>query len=513
MRLMGKGHRRMSRPYSRDCDSGRRGVTVWLAGCIALLAWTWAPAVTMAADADSSAVADTTGALQDSLRTGPDASGDSLSARPPSRPAQAVEDDREAEAGWVARDTSGFHLEIGARTDITNESYYEDAFVDTTFLGRRLVDTPEQRYASVLAAMLTGTRGARAAQYQLQSEVSYGDLLQRGYAGLHWRSPLGPGWSLHLGPSAEYRHDRTFSRKLEEWRAALVGRARKSFDDGLTGAEIGLRGDLLRASGPGADFLLDRNSAGVSAGLDHLGVLGSEWRIAYALTGRSFPDSAERDHLEHLWEGRYRWASSNGGPAVTLEGLGSRRVTMREVPTSRDNFWDAELSLEARLGGTSHWPVVMRVGGERFHYDLEDSTLFFDYDVVRAQAVLRWEPDVHWALSAGPRAEALGADLNPGEGYQEIAAAIAAEYLGAGSWWSVEPVAGWRDYDETPAAGPGTPPLHSSYAFYELNLIADQPLPGRFRLRVLAALRWESHVDAAQDARSVYVTSELRWAP
>jgi hypothetical protein len=63
-------------------------------------------------------------------------------------------------------DTLGFRLETGATTDITSEYYYEDAFIDTTFLGRRLVDTPEARYAGALYATLNGTRGERDAQRQ-----------------------------------------------------------------------------------------------------------------------------------------------------------------------------------------------------------------------------------------------------------------------------------------------------------------------------------------------------------
>jgi signal transduction histidine kinase len=44
-------------------------------------------------------------------------------------------------------DSVRVHIEDGAGVDVTNEQFYEDAFVDTTFLGRKLVGTPEARVA------------------------------------------------------------------------------------------------------------------------------------------------------------------------------------------------------------------------------------------------------------------------------------------------------------------------------------------------------------------------------
>ena len=410
-------------------------------------------------------------------------------------------------------DTSRVLLELGARADVTNESYYEDAFIDTTFLGRKLVNTPEQRYAGVLVSTWNGTRGFRASRYMLLTELEAGDLLQRGYASLQWKSKVGEDWAVHLDPTFEYRHDRTFDRDLDELRASLSSRVRRDFSDATTGAELGLRGDLLRSSGDGSEFLLDRNSLGLSGALDHLGLLGDEWRLGYSLTGRAFPDSSERNHLEHGWEGRVHWVGAGARPSLTIETNATRRSTFEVASTSRDNYWSADGDLDARFSGFGHWPFTFGLGGELFHYDLEDSTLFFDYGILRARAALRWEPDGGWSLALGPRGEILDARLSPGERYQEIGAAFEAERLGAGSWWSADLSSGWRDYDSTPAAGPHTPPLHSSFAFEELELTADQPLARHVKLRLLAVLRWEQHVDPTQDAGSLYLTSELRWVP
>ena len=52
--------------------------------------------------------------------------------------------------------------------------------------------------------------------------------------------------------------------------------------------------------------------------------------------------------------------------------------------------------------------------------------------------------------------------------------------------------------------------LHSSYAFYEIDLLADQALPGSLRLRAYVDARLESHVDHTQDARSLYFSLDLR---
>jgi hypothetical protein len=405
-------------------------------------------------------------------------------------------------------DTMGVQAYVGTRADVTNESYYEDAFVDTTFLGRRLVGTPEERYAAVLAATLAGTRNDRETRYRLQAEIDAGDRLQRGYAGLHWRGPLAADWTGSWDPTLEFRNDRTFDRDLREWRAAFGGRVRRSLQDDLTGLEIGMRTDLLRTQGDGAAFLPDRQTAGVSAALDHFGLHGDEWRIGYRLVGRAFPDSADRDHLEHLWEGRWKSAGARGW-WLAMDASGTRRLTIREVPTTRDNYWIAMGAIESRSDLTTAWGIGARVEGEATQYDVEDSTVYFDYQVARGRVELRYEPKPGWSVAIGPRAEALFARLDPGEGYQEASVQLDLEVLASGSWWNVAPSAGWRDYDESEQADPLTPAVHSSYAFYGLDLVADQSLGLGLRIRALTALRWEQHVDPAEDATSVYVTVEL----
>jgi hypothetical protein len=440
----------------------------------------------------------------DRLTTPSDAGGLAADSLAVSQPSPAT-----APAVRAARDTSRLRVEFGARSDLTNESYYEEAFVDTTFLGRRLVDTPEHRSAAVISAVLAGTRGDRAAQYRLQGDAVVGNLLQRGSLWLAWRGAPGLSWAWSLDPRVEYRRDRTLGRDLEEWRARVGARLRRAFGDDFTHAELGARGDLLRTGGVDI-FLLDRQTGSLALALDHFGLVGDEWRLAYRLAGRVFPDSSERDHLEHVWEGRRKvvW----DGRWLSLDATGTRRVTVDEVASSRDNFWNGAATLEARAEIAGPWSLGARAEGELTRYDLEDSTLFFDYEVVRGQLGLRHERGVRWSVAAGPRFETLMARLNPGERYREFGGVLEIEFLGTGSWWSVTPAAGWRDYDRVPAAGAGTPALHSSFAYYEIGGIADQTLAGALRLRALVAVRWERHLDPTQDARSLLVSSELLWA-
>jgi hypothetical protein len=406
-------------------------------------------------------------------------------------------------------DTVGVRVEAGAGTDITNELYYEDAFIDTTFLGRQRVNTPETRYAGMLYTAVQGTRGERRAAYQLQNELSIGDKVQRDALNMSWRDDLAPGWRAVLNPSLEWRHDRTFERDQEEWRGSVRGRVRRSFADDATIAELGAGGDFVRTSGQGSEFLLDRNAARVSIALDHLGLLGDEWRLGYGLTARVFPDSSMRDHLEHGWEGRWRHAFA-AGHSLTLETNGLRRQTTRIVPTSRDNYWEESACIDGEWRATEWWSARLRLEGEALQYDLEDSTVFFDYQIARAGLGPRYESEGRWSLSAGPRAEILSSRLNPSESYREVGGAVEFEVLGSRALWSVTPAAGWRAYDQSPTAAASVS-LHSSYAFYELDLLADQALVDRLRVRVSTSLRYELHTDASQDAGSIYLSMQLRW--
>ncbi len=406
------------------------------------------------------------------------------------------------------RDSTAVHLEIGASTDYTAEQFYEDTFVDSISLGRRLVSSPESRVAGVLLASFSGTRSARRTSWAVQNELGIGDRLQRDALGGTWRTSL-PNWRLSLAPRLEYRRDRTFDRDLEEWRGAFHGRARRAIGDASTAAEFGLGGDFLRTAGSGAEFLPDRNSGRASFALDHAGFSAAEWRAGYSVAARQFPDSTTRDHLEHGWEVRWKRTLSSGH-SWWLETEGVRRVTVDPAPTSRDNFWSGEAAMEGELRFGERAALKGRVEAEAMRYDLEDSSGFFDYRVLRARLAPRIER-TNWNASAGPRVEALFSDREPAEEYREIGGSAEWEYFGGSSWWSIAPSGGWREYASERVADPFlAPPLHSSYAYYEISILGDQPLPGATRLRLSATGRYEAHADSRQDARGLYFSVDVR---
>ena len=402
-------------------------------------------------------------------------------------------------------DSLRVRAELGANTDYTNELFYEDTFDSTAFTGRHLVDSPETRYAGVLFTRLTGTRGRRTTGFELQNELSLGDLLSRDELIFSLRSQPTSRWTIFALPQAEYRRDRTFGRDLEEWRASAALRARRALDDGATFAELGGRGDLLTASGSGAEYILDRTAGTVLAALERAPLWGLQWRIDYAFTGRVFADSTDRNHYEHTVDGQMRFDGPGGRPLL-IEAGADRRTTMAQAVTSRDNFWQERGALDGEIGLGGAWSLKGRVDGAAIQYDVQDSTLYFDYQELVARLAPRW---THGATSIalGPRLDALFAPLDPTESYQEIAGVGEFESIGLGAWWNVIPVAGWRDYDEPP---PGAVGLHSSYSFLELNLLADQSLPGALRMRLYVNGRLESHIDHAQDARSLYFSVDLR---
>ena len=419
----------------------------------------------------------------------------------------AADDDADASNSAPARivpDSVRVRVEIGASTDATNEQFFEETYVDTVLLGRRLVSTPETRNAGILLTRVFGARRNGTLAYDVQNFVSLGSRLSQEMLTATWAHDVTQEWRYVLLPRFEYRHDRTFDRDLEEWRGALSGRLRRSFADRTLFTELTGQGEVLESSGFGSDLLLDRRTVQIGLGIDRLPFQDAEWRLAYRLAARAFPDSAVRDHWEHGWEGRWKRYSS-AGHSLLLESDLERRQTRRIAPTSRDNFWNGGGAVETDLRWRESWVLRTRVGAEAMHYDVEDDLLFFDYQILRARLGPRFEHRA-WTVALESRAEALRARRNTTERYREAGGATELEYLGSRSWWSVTPAAGWRDYDDDPDDAP----LHSSFAFYEIAAAGDQSLIAGLRVRLFLNGRLEYHVDKAQDARSLYFSLDVR---
>lgn len=407
-----------------------------------------------------------------------------------------------------AGDSLRVRFEIGLSGEVTNERYYE-TFDDSTFR-REPVDDPERRYGGVALLRLDGARHGGSTWFQVTNELLAGDRLTRNVLGALWRSDLTPEDRLSVDPRLEYRRDRTLGRDLDEWRATVAARFRHQFLESFRSLDVALRGELLRADGAGAQYLLDRQAGGVAAGFEQIGITGPEWRLGYRFTARRFPDSTARDHYEHGWEGRLRSDPASSW-SWQVETSGERRVTIALAPTSRDNFWQERVDLEVERRGEGVVGLRARLEGEALQYDLPDSSLYFDYRTARLAAGPRFGGDRGWALWAAPRVEALFAPWNPGEEYVEGAVQLELESFAGRAWWSVTPAAGWRSYRDDPvAAALGLEDLRSSYAFAELAAHGDQPLPGALRLRLNANARLEAHADESQDAASLYFSLDVR---
>jgi hypothetical protein len=406
-------------------------------------------------------------------------------------------------------DTLGVRFEIGAASDVTNEYYYEydDAVVDSTFLTRQ-ISSPETRVAGVFLAAMAGTRGQRATRYALQNELRLGDKLKSNTLSMSWYDDFAPVWRLSVLPVVEYRKDQTFERDLEEWRGSLASRLRHDFGDGTTFGEARIRGEFLRTSGSGANYIRDRNSGQIGVAIDHLALFGHEWRLGYKLTARQFPDTTERDHFEHGFEARWRLGTP-GGHTIALEADAQRRVTIHPVPTSGDNFWEQWVRGETSLRLSESWTFNTRAEFEGFQYDVQDTAIYFNYNVGRVRLGPRFDRLASWSVSFGPAGEILRSALNPAESYQEIGGYLEVEFLGLGGWWSVSPNAGWRAYEEG-AGDAADLGVHSSFAYYELSLFGDQRLPGGMRLRAVATARTEPHTDSIDNATSLYFSVDVR---
>lgn len=359
-------------------------------------------------------------------------------------------------------------------------------------------------------AALHGTRAQGRVGYVLQNDLSLGDRIQSGSLGLRWRQSLGPDWLLNAAPHLEYRRDRTFGRDLEQWRGRATMRLRRTLADGATFADLGTRGEFLRTRGPSAAFIPDREVGGASAALEHAALLGGEWRAGYNFVARAFPDSSERDHFEHGWQGSWRTEAENGS-SLWLETEGERRRTWRYAPTTRDNFYEERLAVEGQARSTASLAWTLRVEGEALQYDRQDSLLYFNYEIVRAHAGPRFESLGPWTLTVAPRGEILTSRVNPSETYREIGGGVECQRLSPGSWWSIAPAAGWRDYGRpAPDVPSNTPEVHSSFAFYELTLLADVAAGRDLRIRMTGTGRAEFHTDSAQNAQSLYLSLDVR---
>lgn len=403
--------------------------------------------------------------------------------------------------------------EVGTAAEVSNEQFYESAIDDTTFLGRRLHDSPESRVAVVAMAELLRSAGSGRWQLRFVPELSTGDEATRLAATATVRVQPRDRLRLALEPRAEYSRDDGFGMRRREWRAALTGRARLLSFDESSALRLAAGSEVVRALAGSDPFVLSGTSARVSAGWARTPLLGSEWDVEYGAVGRVFRDSTSRDQFEHrlavTWRRNFGIASS-----LVLAAEADRRVALRDVTSSRDRFLRGETTLSGTFAPALSWEIRPEVSLESLRFDVPDSLLDFDYDVWDARLLLGRTLGTAWRVGMGPRAEWLSAPWNDAESYDELGWTLELERFTAASWWNVAPAFGRRRYAGTVAAMtdlllPATP-LHSDFTFVELSAFLDQKLPARMRVRALATLRDERHDDPDQDARSLYFSLDVR---
>ncbi len=194
------------------------------------------------------------------------------------------------------------------------------------------------------------------------------------------------------------------------------------------------------------------------------------------------------------------------------ETHGARRVARNPAPDTRDRFMEADMSAEGTVRFGPSWAGGLLAGLEVFRYDAPDSAVFFDYGIARAQIMPRYERAA-WTLALGPRLEILEAEVGSLEEYRELSGVVEFDGLLPGTWWSVAPEFGWREYRAPATGADGSVEAigaHSSYRFLEINAYADQAVAGGIRVRLLGSGRFEAHTQAADDSRSLYISLDVR---
>lgn len=409
-----------------------------------------------------------------------------------------------------AADSLSVRWQIGAASDVTNEQYYLDAYVDTTFLGRRLTGTPEFRSAAV-ASLELGGRNARSWAYVLRPDLSVGDKVVRGAVAGSIRNERREGWGWRVDPAVEVLRDRSFGYDRRELRSSLVGRMRRKLGmDRENMLEFRAGGDVFRAARESGSFALSHDGIRLGAAFERTPFMGWEYRAEHTTHLRTFPDSAARNHVEHQWVLGVR-RDFAGVHSLVAESDVQWRRTLTPQASTRDRFLElqprVELTLRAGLSNSAR----LSIENDLIRYVKPDSTVDFDYDVTRARLSLRREAWKVWAFSAGPRYEILRSSWNSTERYREWAAVLEAERFSVASWWILAPAVSWRSYDES-SAGTGfdTQAIHSSYVGYELLAVVDQALPGQWRVRATGTGRLENHSESSQDSRSLYFSFDVR---
>lgn len=420
----------------------------------------------------------------------------------------ALADEPASGASARARsDSVHTRIDVGFRTDLSSEMYFEDSFDDTTFRDPLPRSTPEAVHLGVASLEWFRAATDRSRETRLSLEGGVGKRLRWGTLETRWVRPVGAPWRVAIAPRLQMRHDGTFDRDREELRSQLVLQARHRVPGSDRAVHVRAWGDVLRSSGAGSEFVLDRNVTGVGANYERFLGMSGDVQVGYSVDARAFPDSLRRDHLEHRFEisARRDWDS---GTRWSGQFSGVRRSARRSVADSRDRFWSSTASAELQSPSWGLLTPAIRFELEDQRYDSPDSLLYFDHLRVRGALTVRLEPIPGWTMELGPGVEKMLTPASPEERYAEAWGGLDMQWLSSAALWSLTPSLGWREYDSGSVDGFPTP--LSSFAYLDASVVLDHSLPGGLRARGFGYVRLERHAERSQDSRSLYFSLDVR---
>ncbi len=416
-----------------------------------------------------------------------------------------------ARADTLSPDSVRLRWEVGAATDVTNELFMQDAYLDTTFLGRRLAGSPEVRSGMVASASWKQAFGGGDWSVRVSPDFVLGDKLRKGTISTELRRTALDGWNWSLAPEVELLSDESFALERRQIRASALARGRKAF--GWSGDQVvewRAGGELLDVLSASDAFLLSHHNAQLGAAYERNSLSSVDFRLDERTHLRTFPDSAARNHLEQqLYASLGRDFAGNQNLSLQLGGSWRSTLTPQESTRDRYSNWTGQLDWTLYAG--PNYTFSLGADEEWMRFAEPDSLLDFDYAVHRAQAKVRRQWGGAFSAAVGGRGERLQAPWNSLERYWEFATLVEVESLTSGAWYVLSPSVLWRRYDvESQGEGFDLQPAHSDFMGLEMFLMLEQAIPGGVRLRGTGVGRVEWHRDSADDARSLYFSLDVR---
>ncbi|MBI5170474.1 MAG: hypothetical protein HZA61_13380 [Candidatus Eisenbacteria bacterium] len=387
----------------------------------------------------------------------------------------------------------------------------QDAYVDTTFLGRRLTGTPEVRSGVVATANWRRPFGAGDWDLRVSPDLVIGDKLRRGTFSGELRRTGIDGWNWIIAPELELLDDRSFDLERREVRSSLLARTRRGLGwNGENSLEFRAGGEVLDLLSANDAFLLAHRNAQVGITFERTSLTSFDLRVEQRTQVRTFPDSTARNHFEpQLFVSASRDFAGNQSLGMQLGA--NWRTTFTPQESSRDRYLNWTGQLDWTLYAGPNYTFSLGAEEEWMQFASPDSTLDFDYAVHRVQGRARRQWGGTFSAALGGKGEWLQAPWNPLERYWEAATTLEFESLTDGAWYVLTPSVLWRQYEaESKGEGFDLQPAHSDFTGLEIFLMLEQAIPGGVRLRGTGVGRVEWHRDSADDARSLYFSLDVR---